>query len=315
MKVIQLIDSLHAGGAERMAVNLANGLVDKIDKSFLCSTREEGVLKNSIHENVAYLFLKKTKVFDWAAIKKLNAFIVANEIDIIHAHSSSFFLATIIKVLNKKVKLVWHDHYGNSEFLHHRKSRALKICSRYFDQAYCVNRNLELWGKQKLKMQDLEYLPNFAVENGMKRETNLLGNDGQRIICLANLRPQKDHFTLIKAFSDVVRKYPDWTLHLVGKDFNDDYSAKITKEIKFLELEKQIFLYGSRPDTTQILKQGDIGVLSSKSEGLPLALLEYGLSGLAVISTNVGEIENVLGSEINGILVESENKKELRNMY
>lgn len=312
MKVIQLIDSLHAGGAERMAVNLANGFSHKVDKSFLCSTREEGVLKNSIHKNVEYLFLKKTKVFDWPAIKKLNTFIKINEIDIIHAHSSSFFLATVIKVLNKKVKLVWHDHYGNSEFLSQRRSRILRMCSRYFDQAYCVNRILENWGKLNLKVQNIEYLPNFAVENEIKGETELSGNDGQRIICLANLRPQKDHINLITAFSDVVNKYPEWTLHLVGKDFNDEYSKKITEDIGALGLEEQIFLYGSRPDTNQILRQCEIGVLSSRSEGLPLALLEYGLSGLAVISTNVGEIENVIDSELNGLIIEPGNHFEMQ---
>ena len=52
MRVLQLIDSLHPGGAERVSVNIANALVENIDKSFLCVTREEGILKESLTPSV-----------------------------------------------------------------------------------------------------------------------------------------------------------------------------------------------------------------------------------------------------------------------
>ena len=48
MGVLQLIDSLEAGGAERMAVNYANALTEKITISALVATRQEGVLKNEL---------------------------------------------------------------------------------------------------------------------------------------------------------------------------------------------------------------------------------------------------------------------------
>ena len=47
-------------------------------------------------------------------------------------------------------------------------------------------------------------------------------------------------------------------------------------------------------DIKYILNQSDIGVLSSKSEGLPIALLEYGLASLPVLATDVGECKNVI---------------------
>ena len=43
-----------------------------------------------------------------------------------------------------------------------------------------------------------------------------------------------------------------------------------------------------------LLQQADLGVLSSKSEGLPLALIEYGIAGLPVVCTDVGECRTVL---------------------
>lgn len=311
MRVLQLIDSLHSGGAERVAVNFANALVAEIDKSFLCTTRQEGVLKSNLNSEVGYLFLRKRSVIDFKAIKILNRFIKNERIDIVHAHSTSFFLATIVKLLNQKIKVVWHDHYGNSEFLDKRKAVMIKLCSNYFDFIFCVNKNLEYWAKKNLKFQNVLYLPNFAILKDVKPQTSLSGLDGKRIVCLANLREQKDHFTLIKAFKEVLKKHSDWSLHLVGKDFLDDYSKKLKKELESNKLTNNVFLYGSRPDIKNILGQCEIGLLSSKSEGLPLAILEYGMSKLAVICTKVGECESVIVDKNYGILVNPEDVNEL----
>jgi glycosyltransferase involved in cell wall biosynthesis len=311
MRVLQLIDSLHTGGAERVAVNMANALDSTIDKSCLCTTREEGLLKESMHKTVGYLFLNKQKTIDLKAIRTLNRFIKNENINIIHAHSSSFFLATIIKLLNKSITIVWHDHYGNSEFLEARASKMLKKCSRYFSYVFSVNRTLETWAKANLNCKHVDYLPNFATENINTPETNLKGEAGKRIVHLANLREQKDHITLINAFKEITNVHPEWTLHCVGKDFKDDYSQAVKEKIKQLKLENNVFIYGSRPDVSHILKQSTIGVLSSKSEGLPIALLEYGLAKLPVVTTRVGECANVIDNNNNGLLVNAEDEMAL----
>ncbi|MDA9344021.1 glycosyltransferase family 4 protein [Algibacter sp.] len=307
MRVLQLIDSLEPGGAERVAVNFANALSEKIESSFLCATRTEGGLKKSVRTKVGYLFLKKTKVIDFKAIKRLHGFVSENKIDVIHAHSTSFFFATIIKILNRKVTLVWHDHYGKSEFLNERPKLALKWCSKFFNHTFCVNTKLVQWSKNELKLSSVSFLQNFAVQNSEEPVTKLKGTDGKRIVCLANLRAQKDHINLLNAFNIILKESSDWTLHLVGHDFNDDYSSSLKNFIKKQKLEKHVFIYGSCTDTTHVLNQAAVGVLSSKSEGLPLALLEYGLSALPVIVTNVGECNLVVSTRKEGQLIQSEN--------
>nr|HMQ43616.1 glycosyltransferase [Mariniflexile sp.] len=193
MNVLQLIDSLNAGGAERVAVNYANALVSHIKTSHLCATREEGVLKDSLSKNVSYLFLNKQSTFDLKAIKTLHAFIKNNKIDLIHAHGSSFFIATLVKILNPKLKLIWHDHYGKSEFLNERPKFILKWCLKLFNHGFVVNKKLENWSVQVLNIKSVSYLPNFAIVNDTKSITELKGDNNKRIVCLANLRPQKDH--------------------------------------------------------------------------------------------------------------------------
>jgi glycosyltransferase involved in cell wall biosynthesis len=313
MKVLQLIDSLEAGGAERVAVNYANGLLDIVDASYLCATRAEGLLKDDLNNNVGYLFLNKKKTIDIKAIRFLHQFIKNEGIAVIHAHGSSFFLATIIKLLHPKLKLVWHDHYGKSEFLAQRPKQVLKFCSRFFNHIFSVNSKLEVWAKTTLKAKSVSYLPNYAVKNNNPLTTKLQGVEGKRIVCLANLRPQKDHLTLLKAFKAIINNEPTWTLHLVGQDFNDDYSQSIFDFINLNKLERSVFFYGSCKDTSAILQQCTIGVLSSKSEGLPLALLEYGLAGLPVICTAVGDCNLVVYNAKEGLLIEPQNSVALKN--
>lgn len=311
MNVLQLIDSLDAGGAERMAVNLANGLVHKVDTSHLCVSRKEGILKSTISDTVGYIFLNKKRTIDIKALGKLRQYVKRNKIDIIHAHSSSFFLATLIKLSVPKIKIIWHDHYGKSEQLSLRPKKALVWCSMWFSQIFSVNEKLKQWAIQELKCKQVHFLPNFAALNTEIEPQTVLKGESNRILCLANLRPQKDFENLIDTFKIVIESYPDWTLHCVGKDFKDDYAAKIYSYVSNQNLSNNVFFYGSCSDIHHIMAQCDIGVLASESEGLPLALLEYGLGELAVVATDVGDCKLVIENDVNGILVSPKEEKEL----
>ena len=308
LKVIQIIDSLNPGGAEMMAVNIANGLLTKNVNSYICSTRLEGALKDKIDANVGYQFLNKKKSIDFKAFFKLHQYLKNNSIKIIHAHSSSFFIAFVMKILNYNRIIIWHDHYGKSERLKDREKQSIKITSILFTHIISVNKLLLQWAKKELYSKSVSYIPNFAnLESKQIDNTILKGEKGKRIVCLANLRAQKDHFNLINAFIVVQKQYSDWTLHLVGVDNKDVYSDNIKSLIITKSLENCVFVYGSRMDIANILEQTSIGVLSSKSEGLPVALLEYGLAKLPVVITNVGDCKEVIENNVNGFLITAEN--------
>lgn len=104
MRIVQIIDSLETGGAERMAVNYANSLSNQIEFSGLIVTRKEGLLRNYVSKNVFYLFLEKKSSFDLKAVFKLKNYIKSNNVDIMHAHSSSFFIAVLVKIMMPKIK-------------------------------------------------------------------------------------------------------------------------------------------------------------------------------------------------------------------
>jgi glycosyltransferase involved in cell wall biosynthesis len=305
MRIIQIIDSLEAGGAERMAVNYANTLVDEIEFSGIVATRKEGSLRNEINPKVSYLFLNKKRQLDIGALLRLRSFVLKNKVTHIHAHSTSFFLAFLLKIIHPTVKLIWHYHYGNNEILSNTRVMLFRIVTPFFNGVIAVNQKLKFWIVTNLKSENVVYLPNFPCESrSLIAKTVLKGNE-KRIVSLANLREDKNHFLLIEVAKKLKESHPDWTFHLVGKDFEDAYSNQIKELIKQYHLEENVFLYGSKEDIGNILSQSDIAILTSKSEGLPVALLEYGLFKKAVVVTNVGEIPMIIQNQKNGFIVDS----------
>jgi glycosyltransferase involved in cell wall biosynthesis len=305
MRIVQLIDSLEAGGAERMAVNYANVLVDEIDFSGLVATRKEGALLNQINPKVFYLFLNKKRKLDLRALFRLRSFVAKNKVTHIHAHSTSFFLAFLLKLIYPSIKLIWHYHYGNNQKLPQKSMMIFKTVMPFFNGVIAVNKNLRFWIENELKPKNVIYMPNFPIQtNESEYKSELLGVEGKRIISLANLREDKNHFLLLNVAQKLKKSNPDWTFHLVGKDFEDDYANQIKQLIKEYELEENVFLYGSKQDIENLLNQSAIAILTSKSEGLPVALLEYGLYKKAVVVTHVGEIPMIVKNGTNGFIVE-----------
>lgn len=306
MRIIQMIDSLEVGGAEKMAVNYANALANRIEFSGIVATRKEGNLKLQINDKVDYFFLNRKKTIDIKAIARLRKYCKSNKIDYLQPHSSSFFTALLVKLTLPKIKIIWHDHNGLSEFLSSRKSLSLKVASLFFEGIIVVNDQLKQWAKRELNCKKIIYLPNFtAMDSSQSLVTTLEGEEGKRILCLANLRFQKNHFLLLDVAEKIKETHPDWTFHLVGKDFEDDYSKQIKELIVSNKLQQNVFIYGTKNDTTAIIKNIDIAILTSQSEGLPVAVLEYGLSKKPVVSTEVGEIPLMIKNNQNGFVVPS----------
>lgn len=306
-RVLQLIDSLAAGGAERVSVNLANALSEAGVASFLCATRAGGTLEGFIDNRVETLLLHKRSALDAAALYRLVTFIRRHKINIVHAHSSSFFTAVLCKPFTG-VKIVWHDHYGDAEQLSERNSGTLKRMSAFFDYVLSVNDALAAWSKTQLKVpeENVLFLHNFAKLSPTGKTPELPGDEAHRIVCLANLRPQKDHMTLLRAFEAILADHPEWHLLMVGEDKQDAYSDRLKSYIENQGMGTNAHILGARGDAADILAVSTVGVLSSKSEGLPVALLEYGLTGLPVVCTDVGQCGDVLDGGNCGLLVAPE---------
>lgn len=303
--VMQMIDSLAVGGAERVAVNLANLLPQDRYRSYLCSTRAGGPLADLIEPHVTRVHAGRTGRFDPGSILRIRDYLRGNDIRLIHAHGSSVFFARMVSAIASDCSVVWHDHYGRCHF-DDRPAWLYRAATRGAGAVITVNQQLALWAQSVLHLpaERVFYIPNLVSTCGQAAPAHgLPGTKGYRIACVANLRPQKDHPNLLQAMQAVTASVPEAHLLLIGAAGDTAYRDQILELSRELRLEGNVTWLGVRGDVPAILAASDIGVLGSASEGLPLSLLEYGAARLAAVATDVGQCAEVLDQGRAGRLV------------
>lgn len=304
--VLHLIDTLEIGGAERMAVNLVNQLPYDRFRAHLCTTRGEGPFAQDVGPMVPRLRLGRRWRFDLFAILKLVGYIRSNNIRILHAHGSALFLARVAAAVVPGVRVMWHNHYGLLESTD-RPAWIYRWAVRNAAAVINVNAALASWARIRLGVPACRVwqLNNFVVlSKGSGALPELPGLPHLRVVCVANLRPVKGHRDLLEALAMVSKRVPGVHLLLVGAAPDPEYRAVLDEDVRRLGLGSSISFLGQREDVQAILGQCSVAVLSSHHEGLPVALLEYGVAGLAVVATDAGECAEVLDGGNCGTIVE-----------
>lgn len=123
------------------------------------------------------------------------------------------------------------------------------------------------------------------------------------IMMVARFGKQKDHVTLIQAIAELRDRGLTPTLKLAGGG-KARHRKVAEKTVKTLKLENQVEFLGIVRDVPAQLMQTRITVLSSRYEGMPLAVIEGMAAGCAVIGTRVPGIQEIIADQVNGLLVE-----------
>ena len=315
MKVLNLVDHLQHGGVQRMAVNVANSLDQFGVDSHLCSIIEKGELSSLVSNSVKFFSLDAPNIFSLSAAADLRSYCKFNEIDIVHVHHRSLFLAFQSFVFNSRVKLIWHDHYGRQEF-RSRPWLVYYLLTRRVDGVISVSHALKDWSvnSMRLSAERVRFIPNYVESTKISSKTSqihLPGMPGFRIVCVANFRPHKDHFTLLRGLKKLLQNEPQAHLILVGKIENVEYFQNLKSMITEMSLSNNVTNLGERMDVGSILYESDVGVLSSSSEGLPLTLIEYGAASLPVVCTSVGDCPWLIKDHERGLLFQPGSPDEL----
>jgi glycosyltransferase involved in cell wall biosynthesis len=116
---------------------------------------------------------------------------------------------------------------------------------------------------------------------------------------------------IIKAFVDLNKTMPETELVLVGDGEEGGALKDLAKDLN----AKNIHFLGNLPhkDIPDILNCADVLVMASYTEGMPTVILEALACGLPVVSTDVGDIGNIINNEKLGFLVKERNEAEFKN--
>jgi glycosyltransferase involved in cell wall biosynthesis len=293
--VMHMVDTLEAGGAETMCVLLANGLAERGWEVHLCATRRGGMLERRISSRVRLLKLERRGRFDVRAVQRLKHYVKEHEVGLLHAHGTAVFLAAVVRMMAGSVKVVWHIHAGALSGTEWARW-AYGAIRRWVDGVAAVNEKLVEWAVEKagFRRERVWLVRNFAGAASGGVGVELPGAAGFRIVQVANVRPQKDHGMMLRAMARIVREEPRASLLVVGQCGEEGHGGKVRRMAQEMGLGGAVHFLGPRDDVGAVLRGCDVGVLSSASEGLPVALLEYGEAGLAVACTDVGDCRKVV---------------------
>ena len=140
----------------------------------------------------------------------------------------------------------------------------------------------------------------------MELEINL---SSKRIISIGNLITVKGYDLLISAWALIAQRYPEWSLDIFGKgELHND----LQNQVNCLMLTNSIRLAGTTKDVKSELKKSSFYVMSSRSEGLPMVLIESITCGLPIVAFDceTGPREIIQDNDC-GILVENGNVEKL----
>ena len=301
--VLVVNDSLNVGGAERVAVDIANTLdPERFDVHF-CSTRVGGPLEQRLREDIDLTVLGRAATWDLTKLLSFARLVSDHGIDVIHSHGrGTMKFVALARVLGLVDAMhVFHDHFG---WLHVDRgaSRGLRAALHRGVDAYIgVDERLCTWARTtaglpadrvNLVRSGVDLTRFVDVEPVDLRVELGLPEDAVVLFMAANFRPQKDHPTLFRAMAELPEDLrARLRLVIAGSTKADpEYHAGCMEMLDRLGLRQLVHVLGERSDIPALLAGADAAVLSSKNETGPLVILEYMAAGLPFVATDTGEI-------------------------
>ena len=141
-----------------------------------------------------------------------------------------------------------------------------------------------------------------GADKGTRIERFSPSRDGPNICLVANLRPIKRIEDLIEAASRVRNEAPEGRFWIVGETLESDYEARLRALVGDHGLGDHVHFLGESRDPISIMRQCQIGVLCSESEGLSNTILEYMSCGLAAVCSDVGGNAELIEHGVSGLL-------------
>jgi glycosyltransferase involved in cell wall biosynthesis len=308
------------GGVERVVLQLAQGYARRGHdvRVFTLNTRDapefETVMPNlRVYRAPAVQLSGLLKVQSSVSTKLYG---VANDAlndfpaDVIHAHTTFFYSSLVAAALSKRhsTPLVTTLHVGSLGEMPLRTRLMAGIYERTLGSlimaqsqaviavSHAVADHAEKLGVRPNK---LTVIPN-GVDVDEYAPAFYKGADRLRVTCVGRLIGNKGPQHLLEAVPALLGVAPDAEVVFVG---DGPMLQALQARSEALGLQDNVTFLGSRDDVPDILRDSDVFVRPSLTEGMPLAVLEAMACGLPVVATAVGGTGEVVRHLHNGLLV------------
>ncbi len=114
---------------------------------------------------------------------------------------------------------------------------------------------------------------------------------GYTLVYVGRFEPVKNHALLLNAFRGALASMPDLRLWMVGDGSERSAMERLASELGIVD---QVTFWGQQLDVAPFFSAADAFIMSSKSEGLPVSLLQAFSLGLPAIVTDVGGMAEVV---------------------
>ena len=248
--------------------------------------------KQALNQHIKIINPDLIIVCDFGLKGFLIPFIVKTRIPILfEAHGS---------IYNESVS---YKHNIFSKYSHKLKYAYRDFCAKKFDYFVALSQeSLKEWNNKNGIV-----IPNPI--NNLDNRIALLKS--KKVIVISRHSYEKGLDRLLKIWKIVNQKHPDWQLDIYG---NLDESNSIIQLAKILEVEKSINFYEPVRNIKEKYFEASIYVMTSRTEGFGMVLLEAMSFGLPVIAYDcpIGP-RSIIENNKNGFLIEDGNDNEFVN--
>lgn len=331
LRIAQLIETLGMGGAERLAVQIANALAAAGHRSHLLVLTGPGPLSGQIDPavQVAYLHctrapLKQTWRFATTirqGSQLLNDQITRHELAIVQSHLPGANFWGLLLALRHRCAVIATVHnnrefdYGDQDnVLRARlRRRAYRLMLRRCAAVVAVSQQvaaslLAEVGARPKDERRLVVVPNgvneppplFAADRKAIRQRFGCAEEELLLLAAGRHTEQKNFQALVKAAAILRDRGVPYRLAIAG---DGPLREAHEKQAGRLALGGRVLFPGNLDDLQRVMQAADGFVLPSLWEGLPLVLLEALAAGVPVVGSRIAGIQDVVTDEVDSLLV------------
>lgn len=309
--VLHLIDSYGPGGAETIYCDLVSGL-DRERWRSIAAVPQAGWLFDSLCARGATpRVVPTTGSFDIRFLRRLDALLTAERVDLVHAHlvTSGLYGGLAGRLRGVPVICTLHGQtdFGPSVRWGTSKMRLLgKFATRIVAVSESLRRLALATGVEASRLEviyngiDTEMFAPGSVRS-LRGE---LGIDDDEVLigAVGNVRRSKDYAVLLKAAARLRSDSTRYRFVIAGRATGPLFDDLIRTR-RELGLENVVTFAGFREDIAHLMQNLDVFVTTSSSEGFSLTTVQAMACGVPVVATRSGGPEEIVEDGVTGLLV------------